>query len=109
MTIDGVVSIMLALTGMYVLSTIFQKNNKAKQEKDNLPGYDKFLEESRDAAFDYIETVQESLNVYMYEVEPLLDKFSKNNSKLTKAAYVEAMNQIKDSTDKLRAELPEDQ
>lgn len=105
---DSVVSIMLALTGMYVLSTIFQKKNKEKQEKESLPGYDKFLEESRDAAFDYIETVQESLNIYIYEVEPILNEFAKTNSKNTKAAHIEAMQKIQESTDRLRAALPED-
>lgn len=107
MSMDTVFAIMLALTGMFVLSNIFQKNKKV-EEPQQLPGYDKFLEESRDAAFDYIETVQESLNIYLYEVEPVLDKFSKTNSKETKASHIEAMQKIKESTDRLRAALPED-
>jgi len=108
MTVENVVMIMLILASMFAISIVFFNNNQPKEKQEELPGYDNFLSESREAAFDYIEDVQDILDEYFSEVDILLEMYSKSSRKNTKADYVAAMKQIKESTDKLRSAMPED-
>lgn len=107
MTTETVVIVMMVLTAMFVASQFMTKSVKKAVEED-LPGYDKFLEDSREEAFKYIEEVQQSVYEYVQEVEPIADKYSKPSSKETKAKHIEAMAKIKESTARLSAILPEE-
>lgn len=103
-----VIIVMMVLTAMFVTSQFMFRNTK-KEAEEQLPGYDKFLEDSREEAFKYIEEVQQGVREFVQEVQPLAEQYSKENSKDTKAKHIQAMKKVKENTEKLKSVLPEDE
>lgn len=73
-------------------------------------GFLKFLTDSRDWAFKYIEDVQESLNNFMNSVEPEITHFKEYGDVLsTNSPHYPAMKKIAEEYDKLKELLPKDE
>lgn len=104
-----------ALMKMYLATTSVQdllNNNKISNEvADNdihKENFIKFLSESRDWAFEYIENVQSTLSEFSNNVGPLIDHFDKYGDVLsTQRPDYDAMKKISKAYKELIKLLPE--
>lgn len=106
----------LALMKMYLASTSVQdllNNNKISNEvADNdihKENFIKFLSDSRDWAFEYIENVQSTLSEFSDEVGPLIEYFDKYGEVLSnKRPDFDSMKKISKAYKELIKLLPEE-
>jgi len=81
-----------------------QINNKELEQSD---GFLKFISDSRDWAFEYIEQVQLALAEFDEAMEPAMDWFSKYGLILGETAHTDVLKRISEAYDKLKSVLPE--
>jgi malonyl CoA-acyl carrier protein transacylase len=81
-----------------------QINNK---ELENSDGFLKFVSDSRDWAFQYIEQVQKALNEFDEEVAPQLEWANTFGQAAGDTVHTGTMKKISEAYDKLKSILPE--
>ena len=82
-------------------------NILSKQELENTDGFVKFISESRDWAFQYIENVQSALEEFNQVVYPELDYHKKYGGVLGETSHSQQLTKISEAYDKLKTVLPE--
>lgn len=104
----------LAESILLYLATVDQSNQtqpaSADNEKSHNESFIKFLSDSRDWAFGYIEEVQNSLKSFINEVEPQIEHYNKYGIVIEGMAppHDFALKKISKELDNLKKLLPED-
>lgn len=104
----------LAESVLLYLATVDQSNQtqpgSADNEKSHNESFIKFLSDSRDWAFGYIEEVQNSLKSFIDEVEPQIEHYNKYGIVIEGMAppHDFALKKISKELDNLKKLLPED-
>jgi hypothetical protein len=83
-----------------------QKNNNSSIEQTD--GFLKFISESRDWAFKYIEDVQATLTVFKNKVEPKFKYANTYGTVSGQNAYLEIIQEIELAYEELKNIMPED-
>jgi hypothetical protein len=83
---------------------LYQDIENAKLEQTD--GFLKFVSDSRDWAFQYIEEVQDALSEFDKTVVPVLEWSNTFGKVLGETAHTEALSKISDAYDKLKEVLP---
>jgi hypothetical protein len=111
-----------ALAGSYFLGMniyLAKKNNELTKElkvqaetnyftnDEDRENFIKFISDSREWAFDYIEEVQTGLNKFVSEVEPIVNHFN-NYGNVIWTPLTESMKTISVSFEDLKKLLPEE-
>lgn len=103
-----------------VFSQLFVSYNTLKEAADNQPtkteddihkeNFIKFLSDSREWAFNYIEDVQKALSKFIEEVEPQLEYYKSYGAVVegTVAPHDKALKKISKEFDELKKMLPEE-
>jgi uncharacterized protein YneF (UPF0154 family) len=120
--------VVIVLTGLFIREKLFTKNlanellqvmldNKTildniedKPSENNIEqteGFVKFLSESREWAFEYIETVQSGLSKFVEQAGPRLEYFDKYG-RVTKSPHIEGLEDILSAYRELQKLLPEE-
>lgn len=68
----------------------------------------KFLSDSRDSAFEYIEEVQSGINEFVSEVDPLINYFDEYGDVMAMSPNYDNMKKISVEFKKLKKLLPEE-
>lgn len=68
----------------------------------------KFISDSRDSAYKYIEDVQKCLNSFIVNVEPEIDYFKKYGDIIAMEPNYNSLKKITEAYDELKKILPED-
>jgi hypothetical protein len=92
-----------------LLQQIAQNENKTDKEKAN-EDFLKFVSDSRDLAYEYIESVQAGLQKFIDEVEPQLDYYNKYGAAVEGmvSPHDFALKKISSEFKELKKLLPED-
>jgi len=90
---------------MQKLNEVSEELNRIELEKSD--GFVRFLSESRDWAFKYIEEVQTALAEFDKDVTPELQWFNKFGLILGETAHTDVLKRISEAYDKLKLVLPE--
>lgn len=104
----------LAESVLLYLATVDQSNQtqtaSVDNEKSHNESFIKFLSDSRDWAFGYIEEVQNSLKSFINEVEPQIEHYNKYGIVIEGMAppHDFALKKISKELDNLKKLLPED-
>jgi hypothetical protein len=77
------------------------------KEDDGSEAFLKFISDSRDWAYEYIEGVQESLDSFINDVEPEILRFDKYGDIMSAEPNYNSMKKISVSYKKLRKIMPE--
>lgn len=77
-------------------------------EKVHSDNFIKFLSDSRDWAYDYIESVQKNLSEFISEVEPSIRFFKEYGLVVEGSPHYNDMKIIAENFDKIKSLLPED-
>jgi hypothetical protein len=87
-----------------------QANNNINMSDDTLhkENFIKFLSDSRDWAFEYIENVQAGLNTFIHGVEPEINYFKEYSDTMVSAPNYYSMKKITEEYEKLKSLLPEE-
>lgn len=83
------------------------KNNKTDEEKSN-EAFLKFVSDSRDWAYKYIEDVQVSLNKFIIDIEPEIKYFDTYGDLMAAKPNYDSMKKISVAYKELKKLLPED-
>jgi hypothetical protein len=75
---------------------------------ENTDGFLKFVSESRDWAFAYIEDVQEGINTFISEVEPEIEYFDEYGIVGDAYPHYFSMKKISEAYKKLKSLVPDD-
>ena len=84
-----------------------QQNNKTDKEKSN-EDFLKFVSDSRDWAYQYIEDVQNSLNKFITDLEPEITYFDEYGIVGSAFPHYHSMKKISEAYKELKKLLPED-
>ncbi len=84
-----------------------QENNKTEKEKIN-EDFLKFISDSRDWAYSYIEDVQSSLNKFISDVEPEISYFDEFGIIGSAYPHYESMKKISEAYKELKKLMPDD-
>ena len=84
-----------------------EDNKIQSDESIHKENFIKFLSDSRDWAYEYIETVQAGLNVFVDDVEPLIDYFDTYGDAGPIGPNYDALKKISVSFKELQTLLPE--
>ena len=104
----------LAESTLLYLASVESTSNSAasltENEKVHNEGFIKFLSDSRDWAFQYIEEVQTGLQKFVQEVEPQINHYNKYGAAIegTMPPYDIALKKISKEMEDLKRFLPED-
>jgi hypothetical protein len=99
---------MLAQTlEFFMLQEAQQQQSKTDKEQFN-EDFLKFVSDSRDWAYTYIEDVQESLNKFISDVEPEIVFFDQYGDLMSAEPNYNSMKKISASVKELKKFLPED-
>lgn len=104
----------LAESTLLYLASVESTSNSAaslpENEKVHNESFIKFLSDSRDWAFQYIEEVQTGLQKFVQEVEPQINHYSKYGAAIegTMPPYDIALKKISKEMEDLKRFLPED-
>jgi hypothetical protein len=85
---------------------LYQDIENIKLEQTD--GFLKFVSESRDWAFQYIEEVQTALSEFDKDIAPTIEWANKFGMVLGQTAHTDALNKISEAYDKLKEVLPKD-
>jgi hypothetical protein len=88
------------------LSQVTNENEALKIEQSE--GFVRFLSESRQSAFDYIEQVQDALQDFDLQMSPIIEWSNTYGIVNGDNAHTEALEKISLAYDKLRSVLPEE-
>ena len=110
-----ITTIILFVTSLILGKTVINTNKKyksLKQEAENnydagSEAYLKFISDSRDWAFEYIEEVQEKLITFSEKIEPQLNYFN-TYGKAINSPHEIMLNQIDEAYSELKTILPEE-
>jgi len=93
-----------------IVSERLEKELQVKQNSlpENNEGFLKFVSQSRDWAFDYIEEVQSGLKEFIDEVKPEIEYFDEYGIVGSAYPHYYSMKKISESYKKLSTLLPED-
>ena len=93
----------------FMLQEAQQEQNKTDKEKSN-EDFLKFVSDSRDWAYQYIEEVQAGLSLFINEVAPQIEYYNKYGSSVEGmiAPHDFALKKISSEFEKLKTLLPED-
>jgi hypothetical protein len=111
--VGGLVTLSLLTIGLTVLLVLSRNKNKKliavvyDREEIANESYIKFLNTSRDDAFDYIVQVQEELNNFASKVEPQLNYFN-TYGKAVPSPHTIILEEIDSAYKDLKAILPEE-
>jgi hypothetical protein len=86
-----------------LMSSQTKLDNYAHQES-----FIKFLSDSRDSAFEYIEEVQSGINSFVSEVDPLINYFDEYGDVMAMTPNYDNMKKISVEFKKLKKLLPEE-
>lgn len=96
----------LRIASLYVqLSELSNQKNDSDIEKTE--GFIKFLSDSREWAFDYIEDVQKSLHSFDKRMTKVIDYYSTYGS-VIEGPHLEMVKQVSEAYDQLKAVLPKE-
>ncbi len=84
-----------------------QESNKTEKEKIN-EDFLKFISDSRDWAYSYIEDVQSSLNKFISDVEPEISYFDEFGIIGSAYPHYESMKKISEAYKELKKLMPDD-
>lgn len=92
----------------YVVSQRLEEALKELSNKELLEsdGFVKFISDSRDWAFQYIEEVQKALDEFDKRISPELEWSKTFGTVLGDNTYTDALNRISEAYDKLKSVLP---
>ena len=122
------ISLLTSLSGLLGIKVMIMKNNiaelnlrvaltaqKIKDQFENDPvsienteGFLRFISESRDWAFKYIEDVQFGLNKFINDIEPEISYFNKYGLVGSAYPHYDSMKKISEAYKELKKLLPED-
>jgi archaellum component FlaC len=83
-------------------------DNKLTSQDIQNENFVKFLSDSRDSAFEYIEDVQSTIKEFVDVVEPEMSYFDKYGIVGSAYPHYDSMKKISESYKKLKTVLPED-
>jgi hypothetical protein len=92
---------------LLMLQEAQQEQNKTDKEKSN-EDFLKFVSDSRDWAYQYIEDVQESLNKFIIDIEPEIAYFDEYGIVGSAFPHYHSMKKISEAYKELKKLLPED-
>jgi hypothetical protein len=92
---------------LLMIQQSMNEENKTDQEKSN-EAFLKFISDSRDWAYTYIEEVQASLNKFITDIEPEINYFREYGDVGSMAPNYYSMKKITKSYEELKKILPED-
>jgi hypothetical protein len=99
---------MIAHTVQFLMLNEEQKENeKTDKEKAN-EDFLKFISDSRDWAYTYIDEVQASLNKFITDIEPEINYFNEYGDLGSMSPNYYSMNKISGAYEELKKLLPED-
>jgi hypothetical protein len=99
---------MLANTiNLLIMQQSMNEENKTDQEQSN-EAFLKFVSDSRDWAYEYIDNVQESLNKFISDIEPEIAYFDEYGVVGSAYPHYHSMKKISESYKELKKLLPED-
>lgn len=86
---------------------------RLQAEKDQKPveqtdGFLRFISDSRDAAFNYIEEVQDAISHFDERLGPVVEHY-KTTGKVNKVKLSELVKEVAEAYDKLMEAMPQDQ
>jgi hypothetical protein len=90
-----------------ILKNLLSKQEAIANGANN--GFIKFISDSRDKAFEYIEEVQTGLNKFVAEVDPLINYFDEYGDTMGMLPNYEGMKHISAAFKELKQLLPEDE
>ena len=90
-----------------MLQEINSEQNKTDKEKSN-EDFLKFVSDSRDWAYQYIDQVQEGLTKFVTDIEPEIEYFKEYGDIGSMSPNYYSMKKITDSYEELKKLLPED-
>lgn len=94
------------IASLYIrLSELTNQKNDSDLEKTE--GFIKFLSDSRNWAFDYIEDVQRSLSVFDKRITKVIDYYSTYGSVID-GPHTEMVKQVSEAYNELKSVLPKD-
>lgn len=80
-------------------------NENSTKDIEKTDGFLKFVSESRDWAFQYIENAQETINKFVLTTDEILGNI---NSKTSKSEYAQAVKQISEAYEEIKSLLPQE-
>jgi len=89
-------------------STELSSGNASENEKTHNDSFIKFLSDSRDWAYNYIEDVQKNLSDFILKVEPSIEYFNKYGIVVEGSPHYNDMKIISENFEKIKKLLPED-
>jgi hypothetical protein len=90
-----------------LLQQLMKNTNKTDKDQSN-EDFLKFVSDSRDWAYQYIEDVQESLNKFITDVKPEIDYFDEYGIVGSAFPHYHSMKKISEAYKELKKLLPED-
>ena len=90
-----------------LLQQLSRNTNKTEQDQSN-EDFLKFVSDSRDWAYQYIEEVQESLNKFITDIEPEIDYFDEYGVAGSAYPHYHSMKKISGAYKELKKLLPEE-
>jgi hypothetical protein len=101
------IELIMQITNFIFSQTEEQEKNKTDKEKAN-EDFLKFVSDSRDLAYSYIDEVQTSLNKFINDIEPEINYFREYGDLSSMSPNYYSMKKIAESYNKLKSFLPED-
>ncbi len=92
---------------LLIMQQSMNNENKTDKEKAN-EDFLKFVSDSRDWAYQYIEDVQEKINNFINEIEPEIDYFDEYGLVGDAYPHYHSMKKISGAYKELKKSLPED-
>lgn len=92
---------------LLLVQQVENDNNKTDKEKAN-EDFLKFVSDSRDLAYTYIEDIQESLNKFIIDIEPEISYFDEYGIASSTYPHYHSMKKISGAYKELKKILPED-
>ena len=92
---------------LLMIQQSMNEENKTDQEKSN-EAFLKFVSDSRDWAYEYIENVQQSLDKFIIDIEPEIAYFDEYGIAGSAYPHYYSMKKISDAYKELKKLLPED-
>ena len=92
---------------LLIMQQSMNDENKTDEEKSN-EAFLKFVSDSRDWAYQYIDSVQESLNKFISDIEPEIAYFDEYGEVGSAYPHYHSMKKISGAYKELKKLLPED-
>lgn len=96
-----------SILSFLIFQTQEEENNKTDKEKYN-EDFLKFISDSRDLAYTYIEEFQSSLNKFINDIEPEINYFDEYGLVASASPHYYSLKKISQAYKELKKLLPED-